>query len=151
MAFCTQCGSQVGDRDQFCARCGRQQSEATRQTDFLENLSERNAILLCYLPWIGWIAAICLLISTRFRGDKRIQFHAYQGLYLWVLWMLVEWVISPIFWVSHFSPGLVVPNLLHAALFCAWVFMLIKAHQGEDYHLPVLGELADRSAAEQRY
>jgi uncharacterized membrane protein len=32
----------------------------------------------------------------------------------------------------------------------AWVFMLIKVSHDQDYHLPVIGDLADRSVSEQR-
>jgi uncharacterized membrane protein len=32
----------------------------------------------------------------------------------------------------------------------AWIFMIIKASQGERYRLPVFGELAERSLTEQQ-
>jgi uncharacterized membrane protein len=40
--------------------------------------------------------------------------------------------------------------ILKACVWIAWIFLLVKTSRGEDYHLPVLGELADRSVAEQK-
>lgn len=116
-------------------------------------MSPRTAAVLCYVPFVGWIAAIVLLASDRFRNDGRVRFHAFQGLYLFVAWLIIEWVVSPVLWVGPwFGWGL--PRLLEALLklsvLAAWVFMLVKVSQEEDFRLPVLGELADRSVSEQR-
>jgi uncharacterized membrane protein len=32
----------------------------------------------------------------------------------------------------------------------AWIIMIIKVSHGENYRLPIIGELADRSVTEQR-
>ena len=49
-----------------------------------------------------------------------------------------------------FGPWLMVGGLLKAALMVAWIVMLVKTSHGEVYKLPILGELADRSVAEQK-
>ena len=153
MPFCVQCGQQVGEQDKFCAKCGTPQKDsASSVAHFWDSISQRNAILFCYLPWVGWIASIAVLGSPRFRTEQRVRFHAFQGLYLFVAWLMVEWVVSPMFGFA--GPGRMpgfrfVPQLLHLVVFAAWVFMIIKASHDEDYHLPVVGELAERSAAEQ--
>src|SRR5690348_5120390 len=103
MPFCVQCGQTVGGSDRFCARCGTPQAgaqagsafESGRVKDFWSNISERNAALLCYIPWVGWVAAIGVLASDRFRSQKRVRFHAFQGLYLFAAWLMVSWVIAP--------------------------------------------------------
>jgi uncharacterized membrane protein len=152
MAYCVQCGHQVGDADQFCSGCGRVQNAAPRRdpANFWANVSDNNAALLCYIPWVGWIAAVAVLASSKFRGNKRIHFHAFQGLYLFVAWLLVDWFLSPLFRFGPGLPGQVVPRLLSLAIFAAWIFMIIKVHQNDDYRLPILGELADRSVSEQK-
>lgn len=151
MAFCVHCGSQVGDRDQFCAHCGaRQQGAGVRGEGFWDSISQRNAILLCYLPWVGWIMAVAILASAPYRRDRRIRFHAFQGLYLFVAWLMVDFVFGPMFGFAGWArPLRFVPALLHLAVLAGWIFMIVKASQEEDYHLPVLGDLAERSAAEQ--
>jgi uncharacterized membrane protein len=160
MPYCVQCGQTVGSSDRFCAKCGTQQSSAAHASgpnkihDFWSNISDRNAALLCYIPWVGWIAAIAVLASDRFRTEKRLRFHAFQGLYLFAAWLMVEWVVAPMltFPVSHFGFPFyrTISQLLHLLIVGAWVFMLMKVSHDQDYRLPILGELADRSVHEQR-
>jgi uncharacterized membrane protein len=166
MAYCVQCGQAVGSSDKFCAKCGTPQagaasgasaassSAASRVHDFWSNISHRNAALLCYIPWVGWIAAIAVLASERFRSEKRLRFHAFQGLYLFAAWMMVEWVVTPMLVFPSSTVGFPffrsISQILHLVIVGAWVFMLIKVSQDVDYRLPLLGELADRSVSEQR-
>ena len=162
MPFCVQCGQTVGKADRFCAKCGTKQSGGPggpssapgRVQDFWSNISNRNAALLCYIPWVGWIAAIAVLASDRFRTEKRLRFHAFQGLYLFAAWLMVEWVIAPmlVFPATHggFPFYRSVSQILHLVIVGAWIFMLMKVSHDEDYRLPILGELADRSVSEQR-
>jgi uncharacterized membrane protein len=112
-------------------------------------VSNRTASLLCYIPWAGWICAIVILASARFRHEYDVRFDAFQGLYLFVVWLIVEWVITPFmhFPGSPFNWGLA--NLFKLAILIVWIFMLVKVSQGERYSLPVVGELADRSVREQ--
>jgi uncharacterized membrane protein len=157
MAFCVQCGSKVGDADPFCAKCGaRQKVTAGAQAphDPLSGISSRNASLLCYIPWLGWIAAIVVLASQRFRNDGQVRFHAFQGLYVFVAWLIVDWVISPFLHASGWLLGMpfhrLGADLLQLAIFAAWVFMMIKVSHDENYKLPIIGDLAERSVSEQR-
>jgi uncharacterized membrane protein len=102
---------------------------------------------------VGWIAAIVILASTRFRHDHEVRFNAFQGLYLFVAWLIVDWVLSPFLifpFGPDFGPRFFLPKLLKAAVFGVWIFMIVKVSQGQSYRLPILGELADRSVTEQR-
>jgi uncharacterized membrane protein len=161
MPFCTQCGHEAGNTDAFCARCGARQSppEATPPRpgagaghgpmhDPLAGFSPRTASILCYVPGIGWIAAIIVLAARRFKDNHLIRFHAFQGLYLFAAWLVVDWVVGPI---VHFTPGPSRPIelLLHAGILAVSIFMMVKASHDEAYVLPIIGELAQRSATEQ--
>jgi uncharacterized membrane protein len=121
---------------------------------FWSNISHRNAALLCYIPWVGWIAAIAVLASDRFRAEKRLRFHAFQGLYLFAAWLMVEWVIAPMVAFPASTVGFPfyrsVSQILHLIIVGAWIFMLMKVSHDVDYRLPIIGELADRSVSEQR-
>jgi uncharacterized membrane protein len=158
MAFCVQCGNKVGDADRFCALCGAVQHGAAgprtgSASDPISNISSRNASLICYIPYVGWIAAIVVLASERFRRDANVRFHAFQGLYLFVAWLIVDWVVSPILSIGA---GFGVPfhhlgaSILQLLIFIAWIVMLIKVSHEEHYRLPILGDLAERSVSEQR-
>jgi uncharacterized membrane protein len=154
MPFCCQCGTQVRDSDAFCGKCGTRQpvTPPVRQPDYLTGISSRTASLLCYIPVLGWLAAIVVLASSRFRNNAKVRFNAFQGLYLFVAWLIIDWVVSPLFhWPGHFSgPNRIVPALMKAAVFGAWIFMIIKASHDEVFKLPILGELAEKSVTEQR-
>ena len=107
--------------------------------------------MLCYIPFLGWIASIVVLASPRFREDRGVRFHAFQGLYLFVIWLIVEMVIGP---AARHIPGPhpmnLMSGLLHLAVIAAWIWMIVKTAQEQMYRLPLVGELAERSLAEQR-
>jgi len=148
MPFCTRCGNPVTARDQFCWRCGGRQPSATVATpgqDPLVGISPRTAAILSYVPGIGWIACIVWLASDRFRQDRTVRFHAFQGLYLFVAWLMNDWVIHPI---CRISPHFEIDKLIGLVLLIMSIFMMIKAAHDKAYSLPLFGELAARSVAE---
>jgi len=166
MPYCPQCGTNVGASDVFCAKCGGRQpgsspnpgfsGAATAQGhpgmggDFMGNLSNRHAALLCYIPLVGWIAAIVVLAADRFRRDTQVRFHAFQGLYLFVAWLIVDWVIKPIHYMSYdWGMSHLVTGGLQLLVLFAWIFMMIKVSQDQTYKLPIVGELAEKSVSEQ--
>src|ERR1700719_5429871 len=106
MPYCCKCGNSVTDADAYCAGCGCAQPGAAHQgpphsgparpgpapgLQYVNGISSRTASLLCYIPIVGWIAAIVVLASARFRGEHNVRFHAFQGLYLFVAWLIVDW------------------------------------------------------------
>jgi len=158
MPFCTQCGHEASGTDAFCAYCGVRQAAAGQTApprtdpppmqDPLAGLSPRTATILCYVPAIGWIAAIIVLAARKFKDNHMIRFHAFQGLYLFAAWLVVDWVVGPI---VRSAPGHHFPldMILHGLLLAVSIFMMVKASHDEAYVLPVIGELAQRSATEQ--
>jgi uncharacterized membrane protein len=158
MPFCSQCGKQVGVSDVYCAKCGARQPVAPHGygsgsagapppgSDALAALHPRTASVLCYVPGIGWIVSIIVLASGRFRNDLTVRFHAFQGLYLFVAWLIADWVLRPAFYFmpwSHFE----VYRIAELVLLGMSIFMMLKAGQNEAFALPIFGELAQRSAA----
>jgi len=156
MPFCTRCGKNVNDRDVFCGYCGaRQPVAASAAADYINGITPRTASLLCYIPFVGWIAAIVVLATARFRANHTVRFHAFQGLYLFVAWLLVSLVLAPFFAITFFTGGPHVPyfalsGLLKLVIFCTWIFMMVKVSQDDNFKLPILGELAEKSVSEQR-
>jgi uncharacterized membrane protein len=150
MPFCSHCGHEVDPRDAFCAKCGaRQPVQATppHVNDLLAGISPRTASILCYIPTLGWIAAVIVLATHRFRNDRTVRFHAFQGLYLFAAWLFVQWALKPVF--NDLSDSFVhIDRILEGVIIGLWIFMMIKAAHQEAYSLPVIGELAQKSAAE---
>lgn len=152
MPFCSQCGNQVGTADVFCGRCGARQPVAgpagpapPPDVRGLEAINGKTASILCYIPWVGWIAGIVVLASDRFRHDRYVRFHAFQGLYLFVAWLIADQVLRPLLngiARMHFY------GIVEAALVGVSIFMMVKAAHEQKYALPLFGELAERSVAE---
>ena len=153
MPFCCQCGKTVADATAFCGHCGARQDSAKPSPEggLGSGIDARTASMLCYIPVMGWIPSIFVLASQRFRNDREVRFHAFQGLYLFVAWLIVDWGIGPFFafgtgrWVRYS-----VEQLMKLALLVVWGFMIVKTSQRVTFRLPVLGDLAERSVSEQR-
>ena len=161
MPYCTQCGNSVGSQDHFCGGCGQRQGSGTSSApppprpaarpadDPFAGVSPRLASVLCYVPTLGWIAAVICLAAGRFKQNAAVRFHAFQGLYLFAAWLVVQWVIQPMAWFSA-RGGIMRPDrLLEFLLIGTGIFMMVKASHDEVYVLPIVGELAQRSASEQ--
>ena len=95
---------------------------------------------------IGWIASVVVLASERFRAVRSVRFHAFQGLYLGVAWVLNGWVLGHLPWGREID---IVHNLVSVALLGMSIFMMVKAAHDQEYSLPLFGELAQRSVSEQ--
>jgi uncharacterized membrane protein len=153
MPYCCKCGRPVQEADIYCAACGASQRPSAGPAPAVQpsGLNSRSASILCYIPFVGWIAAIVVLASEKFRTDRTARFNAFQGLYLFVAWLIVRWVIRPI--PFFFLPGGRVPHVsfdlfLQLAIIGVWIFMLVKVSQDQTYSLPILGELAHKSVSE---
>jgi uncharacterized membrane protein len=151
MPFCSQCGNRVVPADLYCGRCGSRQPVSTDAppapsgNDPFSGLNPRTASILCYIPGVGWIASIIVLASDRFRLDRNVRFHGFQGLYLFVAWLLDDLVFRPIFLRI---PNLHLYSVIQAILLGMSIFMMVKASHDEAYPLPLFGELAQKSVAE---
>ncbi len=116
-------------------------------SDPLAALHPRTASVLCYVPGIGWIVSIVVLAAERFRHDRAVRFHAFQGLYLFVAWLMADWVVRPMFDVFLIQ-RLQIYRIVEIVLLGMSIFMMLKAGQNETFSLPLFGELAQRSVAE---
>ncbi len=101
--------------------------------------------MLCYVPWLGWIAAIYVLVSDTFRGNRTVRFHAFQGLYIFVGWMLAHWALGLWLRLLFDDRGHGFASIIELFLLGVWVFMLVKTSNNERHELPLVGELAEKS------
>lgn len=99
------------------------------------NLSPNVAGALCYVPFIGWIAAIVLMIVEK---NTTVRWNAVQSLLLsGVLWVaglvlgvtVILALLTPLLWVA----GLVVELVL-----------AVKTYKGETVKLPLVGDWTDK-------
>ena len=101
--------------------------------------------ILCYIPGFGWIGSIIVLASDKFRTNQAVRFHAFQGLYLFVAWLIEDWVLTPIF---SGVPHVHVNSIIKAVLLFMSIFMIVKASHEERYSLPIIGEPPEKSVSE---
>ncbi len=138
MAFCSGCGAALNDAASFCPRCGRQVGRATgagRGTESLP-INENVAGALSYFL----IPAIVFLLIDPFRSNRFVRFHCFQSLAFAVISMIPR--------IALYVPvaGIFLWPALELALFVVWVILLIKAFQGQEFKLPLIGEWAEDQA-----
>ncbi|MFO7710313.1 MAG: DUF4870 domain-containing protein [Candidatus Woesearchaeota archaeon] len=98
------------------------------------------AILSYFLVGIIWY-----FVDEELKKDKSAKFHAKQALFL----LLVSFVISLAIGIFSGIPFigwiiLFAGSLLQLGIFVLWVIGLIKAIQGENKPIPVIGEYAEK-------
>jgi uncharacterized membrane protein len=146
MAFCKSCGQEIGSAA-FCPKCGASQGAAPAPTGSAptEGLAENAAGALCYA--LGWITGIVFLLI-----DKRpfVKFHAAQSIVVFGGLHIISIALGMFLGVSLFSggfhffaPGVLLLHLVNLASFILWIFLMIKAYQGERFELPVVSDLAE--------
>ncbi len=148
--------------DRFCGTCGASQPGAAGATvgagagtgaaaafeSAASGLKPNTAAVLCYAPFVGWVFSVVVLASEKFRALRDVRFHAFQGLYLFVVWLIVDWVLKPALgWTSYQRKAL---GLVELGVVATSVYMMVKTSQNVLVRLPVLGELAEKSVSEQR-
>lgn len=153
MPFCPQCGTQVADNAQFCPQCGQGQRAAPPAPGNApgaaagSGLQENVAALLSYL--LGWVTGLIFLLI-----DKRpfVRFHAAQsivvfgGLNILQIGLSILLGLSFLLMPGGFSLAWYTNRLLGLAGLLLWVFLMVKASQGERTRIPVAADLADKLA-----
>ena len=92
-------------------------------------LPKNTAAALCYA--LGWVTGIIFLLIEK--KDKFIRFHAMQSVVTFgiltvaSLMPLIGWILSPFIMIIGFV---------------LWLVLMIKAYQGEEFELPIVGKLA---------
>ena len=101
------------------------------------NMPPNIAAFLCYL--VGFISGIIFYLIEK--ENKFVRFHAMQSIvtfgFLFVLGIIlplipiIGWTLIPILWVV---------NII------LWIVLMVKAYQGEQFKLPVAGEIAEKNS-----
>lgn len=103
--------------------------------------------LLCYVPCcVGLVFSIVAAIVEK--QSRFVRFHAFQSLLLHGAWLVVaiglgiaQVVLGSISGVLALLPWLVSLLISFGVLGLA-IFMMVKAHSGEEYELPAIGAQA---------
>jgi uncharacterized membrane protein len=111
---------------------------------------------------VGWIAALIFLTLDPYRTQRYVRFHAFQGLYLAVLWFVAQIVFFPLDMRQHHFPNFpfggdhnialfpLIPlwgirQIIKVLVLIAQIMGIVKTRHNRAYRLPILGELAEKS------
>lgn len=115
-------------------------------------LAPNVASLLCYL--CGFITGIVFIVIEK--ENKDVRFHAWQSIFfgvaLIILGVAIRIVIEILLAISLGLAfiGTLLNLLLSLAILGIWVFLMIKAYQGERFKLPFIGDLAEQQLAKEQ-
>jgi uncharacterized membrane protein len=99
------------------------------------NLAPNLASALCYIPFVGWVAAVVLFIVEK---NGTVRWHAVQS----VLLTAALWVLSFVLGITIIL-ALLVPLVMIAGLILNLV-LAVRTYQGAMLRLPLLADLADK-------
>jgi uncharacterized membrane protein len=96
-------------------------------------LAPNLAGLLCYLG--VWITGIIFLVLEQ--KNKWVRFHAVQSIVVFGALFLISALLG---WIPFAGP--VFSAIIGITGFILWIVLMVKAHNGESYKLPIAGDIA---------
>ena len=146
---CPDCASDMPETSAFCPGCGRTMRATLRAHGRVGVFPEGIAGALAYF---SFIPAIFFLLIEPYRSNHFVRFHSVQCLLFWVasvaiasglrlLGLGISWIprVGPLFLV-------LIAAVSSLAAFLVWIVLVVKALQGEMFHLPWIGALAEERA-----
>lgn len=103
----------------------------TEKTKSTFGLDKNVACALTYV--LGWVSGLVFFLAEK--QDKDIRFHALQSIIFFGALNVIAMV--PVL-------GWTLRPLISLLGFAAYLFLIIKAYQGEKFMLPVIGEIAKK-------
>ena len=152
MAFCSACGAEMGADMKFCAKCGATAGGGAAPVAGAQSggssggeVSAENRNLMGALSYL-LIPAIIFLVVEPYNKDRYIRFHSWQSILFAAATFVINISLTILGMIlSVVGIGLIlfpISMLFSLGVLVLWVFLLIKAFQGQEYKLPVIGEMA---------
>jgi len=145
--FCPKCGNAMageaasGDPE-TSSPSGPAASPGTGASEITATANDNVMGALAYLL----IPAIIFLVMEPYNKNRFVRFHSFQSLFFCLASIAIQiglGILSSIlaFVGIGFVIAMIMP-LVSLALFVIWILLVIKAFQGEEYKLPVVGDWA---------
>jgi len=143
MAFCPNCGTEVAG--QFCPKCGTNMSGAAPlgapAPASSSAMASNIASALCYFP----IIAIIFLLIEPYNKDRGVRFHAWQSIFLMIVYIVLRIIIGQL-WLVSFGLAALLGMLVGIGELILVLFLAFKAYNNQRIVLPVIGPLAEKQA-----
>lgn len=115
-------------------------SEQTVQTGLSDNAASG-------LAYITIIPAIVFLAVAPYNRNSLIRFHSWQSIFFTIACIVVDIALGVLVRMPFFGfMSLLLWPLVGLAFFLIWIFLLIKAFNGQRFKLPIIGDLAEKQA-----
>jgi uncharacterized membrane protein len=135
VAFCATCGTQIAD-GATCPKCaGGATPGVIAAAPVGAGLTDNVAGALAY---VTIIPAIVFLVLEPFNRKRFVRFHSFQSIFFWIAWFVIEIGLSFIGYVPFLWTA------VRLAFFVLGLIMALKAHQGQMFKLPVIGDMAEK-------
>lgn len=157
--LCLRCGKEYKNRENFCNKCSSALTLPGINGGVSKKADPGFVSLICYL-----LVGLPGIYFYFFEKENRfIRFHALQSLLTLGAVLSLILVLRFISWVSaHFVSSVtgvpsgeqlsalfgMVYTFLMLAVLILWMFLMLKAYQGEIYKLPLIGDIADEYSGE---
>jgi uncharacterized membrane protein len=154
MAFCGTCGAALTQEVGFCSSCGKPigtsvqtpQAAAPAAAAAGTGLSANAAGALAYA--LGLITGIIFLVLEPYKKDRFVRFHAMQSILFCaacivfsIAWTIVWGILLGVS-VSLALVMMPLRLLISLAIFAFWIFLMYRAYQGQEYRIPLIGDIA---------
>jgi uncharacterized membrane protein len=137
---CTQCGAQMPENSVYCPDCGYAISVTTTSLGTTGGIRDNIAGALAY---VILVPALIFLLVEPYKKNRFIRFHSWQSVFLGITVFFIGLLLLTM--LGHLIMMLLLVVFL---LGCSilWVLLLVKALQGEKFKIPLLGDLAEKTA-----
>lgn len=99
------------------------------------NLPANIAGALCYVPGVGWVVGLVLLLLEK---NKEVRWHACQGLILGLAMVVAAFVLGATIILAVLVPALWVAGII------VQLVLAVRTYQGRTIRLPKIAEWADK-------
>lgn len=121
--------------DQETKQKSAEKKEVAKEKKSSTGLDENVGGVLAYL--LGFISGIVFLLIEK--ENETVRFHAMQSVILFGSFFVLGFVVNFISIIDLLVSLLIAPVTL-----ILWIVLMVKAYQGERYHLPITGKIAEQ-------
>ena len=99
------------------------------------------------LAYVTVIPAIVFLLIEPYKNSRFIRFHSFQSIFFTLAAIALNIATTILSVVLSFVGGIgillgMLGMLVSVGIFVLWVVLVFKAYQGEEFKLPLIGDLA---------
>jgi uncharacterized membrane protein len=166
--FCTKCGAENKDTSKFCRKCGAplrklreptpitptqtkpvvsitEPVDTTPSAEIITRLQPNVTGSLCYL--LGWLTGVAFLFIEK--KDNFVRLHAWQSIVTFGILSILLIILNSLSRLGGFlyQSLMIIYWLIFVLTIVLWVFLMLRAYQGQSFKLPIAGDIAQRLLA----